>query len=87
MNSFAPFDRLTDEQLRAQTSSAVQIVAALGACIKDSGSNGIPSGWLYAGLCDRLTYVHYKAAIGVLKRTKLVIETPHHLLIWKEYMK
>lgn len=42
----------------------------------------IPSGTLYASVMPLLSLDQYQNCIDVLKRTNLVIETSHHLLIW-----
>lgn len=42
----------------------------------------IPSGTLYASVMPLLSLDQYEKVIEVLKRTKLVTETSHHLLIW-----
>lgn len=65
----------------SDVTAAVKAAAAIGEAIRDLGE--VPSGVLYANvMASGMTLHAYTAIIGVLKRAKLVEETPGHLLRW-----
>jgi hypothetical protein len=52
-------------------------LAALGAVIKELGE--VPSGHLYARLCDRLTLEQYNGFVAMLVRAGVVSQEAHVL--------
>lgn len=70
------------EVSRERVRAAVQFVAALGEAIRAAGTDGIPSGHLYALVMSTgRSLADYEGAIGVLKRAG-VVEERAHLLTW-----
>ena len=63
--------------------SAAQLKAGLTATVAVAETirelREVPSGTLYARLCDRMDLTTYEAMIGVLKRAGLVSEAAHVL--------
>lgn len=64
---------------KAEVSSAVQVVIAVGEAIKAFGK--VPNGELYANLMGRMSMETYEKVIGLLIKTGAVKEE-NHVLIW-----
>lgn len=71
MSEIAP----TSEEMVA----AIQVAAETFKVIAAFGSDGVPSGNLYAELAPKMNYSSYTAMITLLKRTNLVREENHKL--------
>ena len=67
--------QVTKEQIRA----SVEAVMAIADCIRELGS--VPSGELYARICDRVSYDSYMRIIAILRDGKLITDQGH-LLRW-----
>lgn len=67
------------DEYRRRVAAAIQATAAIGEAICGFGERGIPSGELYAHICDKMSLEDYQAVIGLLKRTGLVTESNHVL--------
>lgn len=68
--------------LTANQSSALRVALAMAEVIRARGSEGIPSGHLYAQVMGSMDLDTYHAIIASLRRTGLVTESPSHLLTW-----
>lgn len=74
---------MTDHHLTAaDLTAALHMLAAVAEAIRDSttfGQPGVPSGHLYAQLCDTLTLAQYDALIRTLVRSGVIVERDHYL--------
>lgn len=50
--------------------------------IKEAGPKGIPGGYLYAAICDKVDAMAFAKAIHILENNG-IIEQRMNLLIWK----
>jgi hypothetical protein len=64
---------------KADVLAALKIAAAIAETIREVGE--VPSGTLYAQLCDRMSLEAYEGFIRALKAAGLVSESAH-LLTW-----
>lgn len=62
-------------------SRLARLVEIISETIREQGSNGAPSGVIYAGLMGHCGYSEYNAIIAALKKAKMV-EERHHVLYW-----
>jgi hypothetical protein len=63
-----------------QLANVVTLVHLIAEAVRTAKE--VPSGTVYAAVCSSVTIDQYAAILGILKRTKLVEETPAHLLRW-----
>jgi hypothetical protein len=68
---------LTDQQREVAT----DLLTLFARVIREAGSQGIPSGVLYAMICDKLSLRAYQNVILLLKRMNLITEK-YNVLYW-----
>lgn len=66
---------LTRDDIR----NAIELVAAVGICIKDLKQ--VPSGELYSQICGKVTIENYNLILDRLKSAQL-IQVQNHLITW-----
>jgi hypothetical protein len=62
-----------------QVKAALAVTMAVAETIRELGRT--PSGHLYAGLCDRISFASYEQIIGTLVNAGLIRKSGHEL-IW-----
>lgn len=64
-----------------QRETITDILVGFGEVIKDAGPQGVPSGVLYAMLCDKLSLERYQQIITLMVKMRLV-RVQFHVLYW-----
>ena len=73
------------DQIEAKAkASATEILRTIAECIKTAGSNGLPSGHLYAMLMGSMDINTYTQCISILKRSGIIAENNFILTFIKD---
>ncbi len=65
----------------AQAKAVIELVAVMVETIRDAGSQGVPSGILYAAVMSMMTLEQYQQIIALMKQSGKVRESGHILYI------
>ena len=66
-----------DDKIKSQ----IEFIKLLADAIKESGTQGMPSGYLYAAVMGMASLEVYQSYVDIIKNAGLVVEK-NNLLIW-----
>lgn len=62
--------------------AAIQKTKIIADAVKEAGTDGIPSGHLYAIVMSAYSLSEFQQIIDLLKRNNIIQEKEVHLLVW-----